>query len=448
MNPLTNALNDPPKNPPKNPLTNPVTTPVSHDDKTPAAPAKAAPQHAPMDQFVARDGVLQIGGQPLTRLADRIGRTPFYAYDRALLTRRVEELRAALPAKLELHFAMKANPMPTLVAHMATLVDGIDVASAGELQVALDAGADPREISFAGPGKSELELRQALAAGILINLESFREVELLRTLCAETGYAARVAVRVNPDFELKSSGMKMGGGPKQFGVDAEQVPALLARIGEAGLGFEGFHLFAGSQNLKPEAIVEAQLKSFELALRLAKDAPAPVKVLNLGGGFGIPYFPGEQRLDLTTIGDNLAALIERAAVELPQAKLVVELGRYLVGEAGVYLTRIVDRKESHGQVFLVTDGGLHHQLAASGNFGTVVRRNYPAAIATRFGTGPEEEASVVGCLCTPLDRLADQAMLPRADVGDLVAIFCAGAYGASASPAAFLGQGPAREVLI
>ena len=288
MNPLTNALNDPPKNPPKNPLTNPVTTPVSHDDKTPAAPAKAAPQHAPMDQFVARDGVLQIGGQPLTRLADRIGRTPFYAYDRALLTRRVEELRAALPAKLELHFAMKANPMPTLVAHMATLVDGIDVASAGELQVALDAGADPREISFAGPGKSELELRQALAAGILINLESFREVELLRTLCAETGYAARVAVRVNPDFELKSSGMKMGGGPKQFGVDAEQVPALLARIGEAGLGVEGFHLFAGSQNLKPEAIVEAQLKSFELALRLAKDAPAPVKVLNLGGGFGIP----------------------------------------------------------------------------------------------------------------------------------------------------------------
>ena len=394
MNPLTNALNDPPKNPPKNPLTNPVTTPVSHDDKTPAAPAKAAPQHAPMDQFVARDGVLQIGGQPLTRLADRIGRTPFYAYDRALLTRRVEELRAALPAKLELHFAMKANPMPTLVAHMATLVDGIDVASAGELQVALDAGADPREISFAGPGKSELELRQALAAGILINLESFREVELLRTLCAETGYAARVAVRVNPDFELKSSGMKMGGGPKQFGVDAEQVPALLARIGEAGLGFEGFHLFAGSQNLKPEAIVEAQLKSFELALRLAKDAPAPVKVLNLGGGFGIPYFPGEQRLDLTTIGDNLAALIERAAVELPQAKLVVELGRYLVGEAGVYVCRVVDRKVSRGQVFLVTDGGLHHHLAASGNFGQVIRKNYPVAIGNRVGGEPEAGVSV------------------------------------------------------
>jgi diaminopimelate decarboxylase len=401
-----------------------------------------------MDQFESRDGVLLVGGQPLTRLADRVGRTPFYAYDRALLTRRVEALRAAMPPKLELHFAMKANPMPALVAHLAGLVDGIDVASAGELQVALDAGADPREISFAGPGKSTLELRQALAAGILINLESFREVELLRALCVETGYAARVAVRVNPDFELKSSGMKMGGGPKQFGVDAEQVPELLARIGEAGLGFEGFHLFAGSQNLKPEAIVEAQLKSFELALRLARHAPAPVKVLNLGGGFGIPYFPGEQRLDLGPIAANLAALIERAAVELPQAKLVVELGRYLVGEAGVYVCRVVNRKVSRGQVFLVTDGGLHHHLAASGNFGQVIRKNYPVAIGNRIGAEPEAGVSVVGPLCTPLDLLGERMSLARAEPGDLVVVFQSGAYGITASPQGFLSHPGAAEVLV
>ena len=423
--------------------------PVSIDTTTPTlAPAKAVPQHAAMDQFATRDGVLLVGGQPLTRLADRIGRTPFYAYDRALLTRRVEALRAAMPPKLELHFAMKANPMPALVAHMAGLVDGIDVASAGELQVALDAGTDPREISFAGPGKSALELKQALAAGILINLESFREVELLRTLCAETGYSARVAVRVNPDFELKSSGMKMGGGPKQFGVDAEQVPDLLARIGEAGLGFEGFHLFAGSQNLKPEAIVEAQLKSFELALRLAPHAPAPVKVLNLGGGFGIPYFPGEQRLDLAPIGANLATLIERASVELPQAKLVVELGRYLVGEAGVYVCRVVDRKVSRGQVYLVTDGGLHHHLAASGNFGQVIRKNYPVAIGNRMDGEPEAGVSVVGPLCTPLDLLGERMNLAHAEPGDLVVVFQSGAYGITASPQGFLSHPAAAEVLV
>ncbi|UXH80851.1 pyridoxal-dependent decarboxylase, exosortase A system-associated [Roseateles amylovorans] len=401
-----------------------------------------------MDQFAVADGELLIGGQRLSRLADRIGRTPFYACDRSLLTHRVHALRAALPVGIELHYAMKANPMPAVVAHMAGLVDGIDVASGGELQVALDAGADPREISFAGPGKSALELKQALAAGILINIESFREVELLRQLSAETGYAARVAVRVNPDFELKSSGMKMGGGPKQFGVDAEQVPDLLARIGEAGLGFEGFHLFAGSQNLKPEAIVEAQQKSFELALRLAKDAPAPVRVLNLGGGFGIPYFPGEQRLDLAPIGANLAALLQRSQVEMPGVRLVIELGRYLVGEAGVYVCRVVDRKVSRGQVYLVTDGGLHHHLAASGNFGQVIRKNYPVAIGNRMDGAMEPGVSVVGPLCTPLDLLGERMSLAHAEPGDLVVVFQSGAYGITASPQNFLSHPAAAEVLV
>jgi len=170
--------------------------------------------------------------------------------------------------------------------------------------------------------------------------------------------------------------------------------------------------------------------------------------INLGGGFGIPYFPGDEPLDLERVGSALAERLSQVPPELAQTRFCVELGRYLVGEAGVYLTRIVDRKESHGEVFLVTDGGMHHQLAASGNFGTVVRRNYPVAIATRFGAPVEEEASVVGCLCTPLDRLADKGGFPRAAVGDLVAVFCAGAYGASASPMQFLGQGPAAEIVV
>ena len=338
--------------------------------------------------------------------------------------------------------------MPALVGLMASLVAGVDVASAGELKVALDAGADPKEISFAGPGKRESELRQAVAARVLINLESFREVPLLEAISGEMALPARVAVRVNPDFELKGSGMKMGGGPKQFGVDAEQVPALLAEIGRSGLAFEGFHLFAGSQNLRCESICEAQQKSYELALRLAQHAPAPVRFLNLGGGFGIPYFPGEQRLDLAPIGENLARLVQRAAGELPQASLVIELGRYLVGEAGVYVTRVLDRKVSRGQVYLVVDGGLHQHLAASGNFGQVVRKNYPVAIGNRLDAQQRENATVVGPLCTPLDLLADRMDLPVAQVGDWVVVFQSGAYGASASPQGFLGHPPCVEVLV
>ena len=416
--------------------------------ETSGAVRRALPVHAPMPQFPTRAGQLVVGGELLSTLAERVGQTPFYAYDRSLLRQRAAQLRAALPSAIKLHYAMKANPMPAVVGFMAGLVDGIDVASGGELKVALDAGANPAEISFAGPGKREAELRQAVASRVLINLESMREATLLAGISQQLGLPARVAVRVNPDFELKGSGMKMGGGPKQFGIDVELMPQMLALIQAGELAFEGFHLFAGSQNLRPESICEAQQKSFALALRLAQDCPQPVRFLNLGGGFGIPYFPGEQRLDLGAIADNLADLVQRAKTELPEASLVIELGRYLVGEAGVYVTRIVDRKVSRGQVFLVTDGGLNHHLSASGNFGQVVRKNYPVTIGNKADAVLREVASVVGPLCTPLDLLADRMDLPAADVGDLVVVYQSGAYGASASPQAFLGHAPCFEVLV
>ncbi|MCE2911802.1 MAG: pyridoxal-dependent decarboxylase, exosortase A system-associated [Rubrivivax sp.] len=408
---------------------------------------RALPTHAPMSQWPLRDGELLVGSEPLSRLAARVGQTPFYAYSRPLLRQRVAELRASLPRAVKLHYAMKANPMPAVVQFMAGLVDGIDVASAGELKVALDAGADPAEISFAGPGKRDPELRQSVAAGVLVNVESLRELPVLAAASQELGLPARVAVRVNPDFELKGSGMKMGGGPKQFGLDVELVPEALAFAAREGLAFEGFHLFAGSQNLRADSICEAQCKSYELALRLAGHAPSPVKFLNLGRGFGIPYFPGEQRLDLAPIGANLQAIVERAAREMPAAGIVIELGRYLVGEAGLYVTRVVDRKVSRGQVFLVCDGGLNHQLAASGNFGQVVRKNYPVGVFPVRGTA-RETASAVGPLCTPLDLLADRMDLPQAQVGDLVVVFQSGAYGASSSPQAFLGHPACAEVLV
>ena len=409
---------------------------------------RAVPAHAPMDQFTCRGDELLVGGMPLSRLAERVGQTPFYAVDRALLNARVASLRQVLPERMSLHYAIKANPMPALVQHMVGLVDGLDVASAGEMQVALNAGMQAQDISFAGPGKRDAELAQAVAAGVLLNVESPREARALAGISQRLGLPARVAVRVNPDFELKSSGMKMSGGPKQFGIDAEAVPELLRELPTLGLAFEGFHLYAGSQNLKAASIVEAQQKSYELACRLADQAPGPVKALNLGGGFGIPYFPGETRLDLGPIGDNLAGIAQDAAQRLPQAELIIELGRYLVGEAGVYVCRVVDRKVSRGHVFLVTDGGLHHHLAASGNFGQVLRKNYPVAIGNRMGQPQGEPVSVVGPLCTPLDLLGDRMPLPDAQPGDLIVVYQSGAYGATASPQNFLGHPAVAEVLV
>ena len=407
------------------------------------------PTHAPPPPFDVVDGQLCVGGISLSRLTERAGGTPFYAYDRALIQSRVADTRALLPAGAHLHYALKANPMPALVGLMAGLVDGFDVASAGELKLALDAGMESANIGFAGPGKREGELRQAVAAGALVNAESARDIELLAKTGAATGWPARFAIRVNPAFEVRGSGMHMGGGAKPFGIDEERVAPLLEQAGRAGLAFEGLHIYTGSQNLNGEALSQALRAAYDLACRLAPLAPAPFKSLNLGGGFGIPYFPGESRLDTTFIAAALRDIDADARARFESLDLIVELGRYLVGEAGIYVTRIVDRKESRGTVFLVTDGGLNHHLAASGNFGQVLRKNYPVAIGNRMDSGlPVEKVSIVGPLCTPLDILADNVMLPRAGPGDLVVVFQSGAYGASASPQAFLGHPPAVELLV
>jgi diaminopimelate decarboxylase len=406
------------------------------------------PKHAPLPDFGVRGGRLLIGGMPVDRLADRVGSTPFYAYDRRLLTERVGDLRTALPQEVKIHYAIKANPMPAVVQHMAGLVDGFDVASGGELKTVLDTAMPVSEISFAGPGKSHDELARAVAAGIVINAESETELQTIAGIAQNQGLRPRVAVRVNPDFELKTAGMQMSGGPKQFGIDAERVPQVLNRMAEMPLDFAGFHIFSGSQNLKAEAICEAQQKTIELAGDLARHAPSSVDMLNIGGGLGIPYFPGDERLDLDAVGRNLTTLMPRAKDLLPEAEIVIELGRYLVGEAGVYVCRVVDRKESRGQIFLITDGGLHHHLAASGNFGQFVRKNYPVAVGTRMDAPAAEAVNVVGPLCTPLDVLSQKADLPRADVGDLIVVFASGAYGLTASPTAFLGHPAPAEVLV
>lgn len=398
--------------------------------------------------FSAIDGELAIAGRRVSELVAAAGRTPLFVYAGNRIRQRVTDLRAAMPQRLALHFAVKANPYGPLLALIGGLVDGFDIASGGELALVRAAGADPARISFAGPGKRDDELEAAIAAGVTLNLESEGEADRAFDIADRLGLVPRLAVRVNPDFDLKGSGMKMGGGAKPFGVDAAQVPALTRRIIASGAEWQGFHIFAGSQSLDSEAIAETQAATLVLAAQLAEASGAPLPRCNLGGGFGIPYFPGDTAIDLSLIGQRLEARFAALPGSLQETRFCIELGRYLVGEAGIYLTRVVDRKQSHGDVFLVVDGGLHHQLAASGNFGTVVRRNYPVAIASRFGAADSEEVSVVGCLCTPLDRLADKAGLPRAEVGDLVAVFCAGAYGASASPAQFLGHGPAGEMLV
>ncbi|TPG43118.1 pyridoxal-dependent decarboxylase, exosortase A system-associated [Sphingomonas koreensis] len=400
----------------------------------------------PIPQRFADQSVLTIAGKTAAEWSDIAGDTPLFVYDFAGIADRVASLRAALPAGVDVHYAIKANPFAPLVKAMAPIVDGLDVASSGEMRAAL-AVKPAAAISFAGPGKRDDELEDAILAGVTINLESESEAARALAIGDRTGVTPRLAVRVNPDFELRGSGMRMGGRASPFGVDSGRAAALVRTIRDAGADWRGFHIFAGSQALDSDAIIEMQSATLALAARLADEDGATPPLVNLGGGFGVPYFAGDTPIDVARIGAALAdALASRAAI-LADSRFAIELGRWLVAEAGVYLTRVADRKESQGETFLVVDGGLHHQLAASGNFGTVVRRNYPIAIADRLAAPGEETVTVVGCLCTPLDRLADKVALPHAEPGDVIALFLAGAYGLSASPSAFLNHPIPTEIL-
>lgn len=380
---------------------------------------------------------LTIGGRSVEEL---LTSSPLFVYDAAVVRSRIARFRAAFSG-VDLHYAVKANPFAPLLAAMAPQVDGFDVASAGELARVAAFG---KAVSFAGPGKTDAELDVAIASGVTINLESENEADRALAIADRQGVTPRLAVRVNPEFELRGSGMRMGGRASPFGVDAERVPALVKRILTAGAEWRGFHIFAGSQALDAAAIIDSQAHTLDLAARLADAAGASPPLVNLGGGFGIPYFPGEQAIDIEAIGATLAPRLD----VLPDTRFAIELGRWLVGEAGVYLTRVVHRKESRGETFLVCDGGLNHQLAATGNLGTVVRRNYPIAVVTASADAPRETVSVVGPLCTPLDRLADQVELPLAGPGDVIAVFMAGAYGLTASPWEFLGHSRPVEILV
>jgi diaminopimelate decarboxylase len=394
------------------------------------------------------NGQLMIGGHDAEAIVAEARGTPLFVYDSKLIGTRIATFRHCMPPGVALHYAVKANPYPPLLRWLCKYVHGFDVASLGELEALEHAGADVLQISFAGPGKSDAELRRAIRDGATIHLESEGEAARALGIAGDLGKRPRLSVRVNPPFAIKGAGMKMGGFASQFGIDHDRVPDLVRGLVEAGADWRGLHLYAGSQCLDWTALAETFRQAIELAGEISEAAGAQPPEVNLGGGFGIPYFDGDQEVDVHSLGMALGEQLAGAPPELATTKFIIELGRWLVGEAGVYLTRIVERKQSRGKTFLVTDGGLHHMLAASGNFGQLLRRNYPVAIAGKFGAPATEEATITGCLCTPLDLLADEVFLPEARVGDLVAVFCAGAYGLSASPQAFLGQSQAREILL
>tara|TARA_B110000977_G_scaffold87810_1_gene116793 strand:+ start:10671 stop:11906 length:1236 start_codon:yes stop_codon:yes gene_type:complete len=408
------------------------------------------PKHIdPLVYFSQHENCLAIAAQTPIEL-DQFER-PFYVYSKQRIKQKLVALRATMPASIQLHYAVKANPMADLVAWLSPHCDGLDVASGGELQNVLNLGIAGENISFAGPGKSLDELKLAIESDCTLNIESETELKRVINLSQHLKKTAHVALRLNPDFELKSSGMQMAGGAKPFGVDAETALPILEKILASGLNFRGIQIYAGSQNLSANAINEAMTQTFALGAQLSQELGRPLPCFNVGGGFGVPYFAGQEELDLAAVGQHLHTLMQDYASVFAETDIILELGRYLVADAGVYLCKITDKKISRGETFLIANGGLHHSLAASGNFGQVIRKNYPVLIANKLQATDNsnlEKVTIVGPLCTPLDILAKHIILPKADIGDYVAVFQTGAYGYSASPKDFLGHPAAHEILL
>lgn len=398
--------------------------------------------------FACENNQLLIANKNCEKIVAIAGNTPCYIYDSETIFATIKHLKNMLPGNVKLHYAIKANPFAPLVCKIANWVDGLDVASHQELQLALATNINAAQISIAGPGKSANDIAAAIASGAVINVESTNELDKIYRYCQHHKTKANIAIRINPNFALKGAGMQMSGGAKPFGIDAEIAVDVLKGLVQSLVTFKGLHIFAGSQNLHATALIETHNLVFKLAFELLSDANISATQINIGGGFGVPYFANDQPLDTKAVCDNLHRLCAQYQQPLNHAEIHLELGRYLVANAGVYLARIVDKKQSRGKSYLVTDGGLHHHLANSGNFGQVIRKNYPVLLANRIESDITETVDVVGPLCTPLDIMASQVNLPQAKIGDLFAVMQSGAYGASASPQNFLSQPKVQEILL
>jgi diaminopimelate decarboxylase len=397
------------------------------------------------DQF---EGNLLIDGKPVSHYCMQFG-SPLYIYAKNIIKRRYEQINNFLPKNLHVYYALKANPNFDVVCYLRQLYDGCDVSSLGEFNIAIQAGFQPDQISFAGPGKTQDELLVVIRHGIgSVSVESEQELETIQSICSQNNLKAKILIRVNPDFSAHRSGMQMGGLPSKFGIESDSIPNLIKSLANSShVRLCGIHIYNCSQNLNSDELLNNFNNILEFNSMMTEIHQKPFDILNLGGGFGIPYYMDDKELNIESLGKSLSSLLSQYHSSIYSTKLVIELGRYLIGESGLYACKVLYRKVSKNQTFLITNGGLHHFLAATGNFGQgIIKRSMPISVANRLDN-EIEKAHVTGPLCTPIDTFG-YVEIPKAFPNDIIAIFQAGAYGFTASPIKFLSHNEPEEVLV
>lgn len=385
--------------------------------------------------------MLKVGGIEAEALAEQFG-TPLYVYDAEVVRGQYRRLREHLP-QFEIFYSLKANGSLALARILAAQGAGAEIASSGELVLAQAAGFPPEKIIFAGPGKNLPELEAAVRSGILcFNAESTRELERLEEIGRRLNRKILCAIRINT-MEGAEAQEQMVGGPSKFGWDQERVVAELKDLlpRQKQVAVRGIHIYTASGVLDPDALLANARRTVEVAKTLSEELNFPLELVNFGGGFGVPYFSHEEPLDLEFFGRGLERLLAEKKFAVP--RLLYELGRFLVAPAGFFLTRIIDIKQSRGQNFAITDGGMNQFLRP-----VFMDLNHPTVVANKLDRSPDTTYQLGGPCCTPIDFLARDLKLPQLEVGDLIAIGNAGAYGFSMSMLYFLGHKLPAEVLV
>jgi len=397
-----------------------------------------------------RNGTMHLGRFSFAEIAAEYG-TPFYLYDLDAIKKKICRVKEAFGQRVELYYAVKANSNLEILKGIRHDLDGLDISSAGELAQSLLAGYTPGSLSFAGPGKTRDELREAIQQQVgIISVESLRELRDIKELAAITGRKVDIAIRVNPRLLIKEFAIKMGGKATQFGIDEEDVGTAFEYLSrhEEAFNLQGIHIYAGTQCMNEAAIIKNITNTLEIAAGLRENYGFECSWINLGGGFGVSYDEENREIDLDTLGVKIGEAFDHYVASTgSKPRFILELGRYLVAEAGIYVTRVVSEKQSRGEKYYVLDGGMNHHLAASGNLGTIIRKNYLARNLSQPAS-PQESCNLVGPLCTPLDLMGKNVSIPSPGIGDLIGILNSGSYAYTASPLLFLGHETPAELMV
>ncbi|MCK5719629.1 MAG: diaminopimelate decarboxylase [Thiomargarita sp.] len=399
-----------------------------------------------MKYFETKNNTLIIGQVDILTLVKQYG-TPLYVYDLEIIKQQYQALKTAIPESVNIFYAIKANPNPSICQFMHSLGMGAEVASAGELYVALKTGFAGKSIIYNGPGKTDEDIEYAIQNKVhIINIESLDELHRLNTIAEQQQRLVKICVRINPILSITQAKMQTGGGSQKLGVDEEQIETIIKTAVQLDwIRLLGIHIYIGSQILDEKLLLKSIENTLFIAKRLANEFDLPMRCINFGGGLGVPYEDSEPKFNVKQFGKGLAYVIEKVAqlFDLSKTQFILEPGRFLVSDAGIFLTKVINVKHSREKQYAIIDGGINHAFLP-----IRMNKKYATVIANKMDLPANHSITVGGPLCTSMDVFSNEVQLPEVEAGDIIGIFNSGAYGFSASLLYFLSAPMPAEVII